>query len=326
VRPYLQHLLLAAIFLTATGVTAFDWSFLVSDNTKQARIDMHNGIVNRTGLAPERYRVLVPYLLDKPIRWLAPQVGYAKAFGQVYAVFNWLALSAILYTLYFYLSEYFSSEQALVGTLIVASTLPITLRYYNYAPYSLLEPAFVSIGLLCIRRQAYGWFAVVVAIATLTRETAIFLVCFFVATMPRGARHMRLAVGYAAVWAAIYMAVRWYAGEAGRYFDIATVWYENTHRVDQLVMALINWGLWLGAFWFFAALGYKYAPPFVQRTALVLPLYIVTVLVWGFWTEIRLMMPTYPVLIPLALSYLFRAHVVLQNRPGDVQTLIRAAP
>src|SRR5262245_16653594 len=149
----LRAIVLCAICLSATGVTAYDWSFVVSDNTKQARLDLHSSIVTRTGLAPERYRVLVPYVLDKPIHWLAPAFGYAKAFGRVYAVFNWLALAATIYFLYLYLTEFFSAEQSLIGALAAASTLPITLRYYNYSPYSLLEPALIAWGLRLMHRQ-----------------------------------------------------------------------------------------------------------------------------------------------------------------------------
>ena len=54
-----------------------------------------------------------------------------------------------------------------------------------------------------------------------------------------------------------------------------------------------------------AAIGISRAPAFVRRSALVLPAYALTILVWGTWVEVRLWLPMYPVILPLALSHLF---------------------
>src|SRR5262249_32406258 len=42
-----------------------------------------------------------------------------------------------------------------------------------------------------------------------------------------------------------------------------------------------------------------------RRSALVIPPYLVTVLIWGAWSETRLLTPLFPIVLPLALSYLF---------------------
>ena len=76
--------------------------------------------------------------------------------------------------------------------------------------------------------------------------------------------------------------------------------------MQQPNLAVFNVTLLLGAFWLFAALGWRHAPSFVRRTALVIPAYLITVAVWGIWWEVRLLMPLYPVLFALALSYLYQ--------------------
>lgn len=64
-------------------------------------------------------------------------------------------------------------------------------------------------------------------------------------------------------------------------------------------------GLIYGVFWILAIAGYCHAPRFIKGTALVIPLYLVTVAVWGFWVEVRLLQPLYPEIIGLGLSYLY---------------------
>jgi hypothetical protein len=303
----MRTLVLWGLLLTAAGVTAYDWSFRVEGPTRQARLDGHRGIVTRVTWAPERYRVLVPYSLDPMIRLASRWMPYEKAFGRVYAVFYLLSIAWMFVALHRYLREFFTLEQALVGVLAAASTLPMTLRYYDYSPYSLLEPSFFAIALVWIRQQRFASLAALLLIATLNRETAIFIIFLYFVTVPLDRRHIQIGVGYLAIWATVFYAVRWYAGEARRYFDLETTWHGNTHSVEQLVIAASSWVLLLGALWIYAAMGVSRAPWFVRRTALVFPVYLVTILVWGMWLEVRLLLPMYPVLLPLALSYLFEA-------------------
>lgn len=301
----MRPLLLWGILLTAAGVSAYDWSFRVDDPIKQERLDTHSGIVNRNARAPERYRVLVPYLLDLPIRALAQFMPHEKAFGRVYAAYYWLAITVMFYALHLSLRMFFTTEQALIGVLVAASTLPMALRYHAYSPYSLLEPTFFALALVWIREERLVLLALLTLIATLNRETGIFIVFFVLTVAPLDRRHLRSAAVLLAIWAATFWGLRWYAGDAPRFFDLQTTWHGNTHTLEQLAIAATSWILLLGAFWLYAAMGISRAPAFVRRTALVLPAYALTILVWGTWVEVRLWLPMYPVILPLAMSYLF---------------------
>lgn len=301
----MRPLVLWGILLTAAGVSAYDWSFRVDDPIKQERLDTHHGIVERTARAPDRYRILVPYVLDLPIRTLTQVMPYERAFGRVYAAFYWLAITVMLYTLFLSLRTFFTTEQALVGVLVAASTLPMALRYHAYSPYSLLEPTFFALALLWIREERRVRLALLMLVATLNRETGIFIVFFFLAVAPLDRPHVRSAAMLLTIWAATFWGLRWYAGDAPRFFDLQTTWVGNTASLGQVAIAATSWMLLLGAFWLYAAMGISRAPAFVRRTALVLPVYVLTILVWGTWVEVRLWLPMYPVILPLALSYLF---------------------
>jgi hypothetical protein len=63
-----------------------------------------------------------------------------------------------------------------------------------------------------------------------------------------------------------------------------------------------------GTGWLLAILGFGRAPRFVKRTTALLAVYLPAYLIFGYWYEVRLLMPLYPVLLPLALSGLYQPH------------------
>jgi hypothetical protein len=304
--PLKRTLALWLLFLTAAAVSAHDWSFLAGDTRRQFRLDTHRAVVQGVEFQPTVYRVLVPYSLDPVIRFFAQFMAYEDAFGRVYAVFYLLALAALLCVHYEYFRRHFTDEQALVGALVIAATLSMGLRSYDYAPYSQLEPTLFALALLLMDVQRHAALAVLIAIATLNRETAIFIVLLFCVVVPLTRARLTVAAGYLAIWAATFFGIRFAVG-AGRprYWTIDSIWLGNTHDLNQIVISFTNIALIYGAFWLFAILGCRRAPAFVRRSALIVPLYLATVAVWGIWTEVRLLQPLYPILIPLGLSYLF---------------------
>jgi hypothetical protein len=295
-------LALAAVFVAATAVTALDYGIGPGDETLLARRDIHKGILNQTTRAPDRYRVLAPALIEVPTRVLSRFMPYDTAYDRASVVFYLLAMAALVATQYAYLRVWFTAEQALIGVLLVASTLRITIRQHDYSPSAFLEPSFFALGLLAILHGRRGWFALLVAVATLNRETAIFLVALFAVTQPMTKATMKSVAGYFVIWLVIFVGLRFLGGEAERYWTIDLVLRTN---LSQLWLAAFNITLLLGVFWIFAVFGLSRAPAFVRRSALVIPAYLAAVAVWGIWWEVRLLMPLYPLLLPLALSYLF---------------------
>ena len=293
---------LAAVFVAATAVTALDYGIGPGDDTLLARRDIHKGILNHTTKAPDRYRVLAPVLVEVPTRVLSRFMPYDSAYDRASVVFYLLAMAALVATQYAYLRVWFTTEQALVGVLLIASTLRITIRQHDYSPSSFLEPSFFALGLLAILHGRRGWLAVLVAVATLNRETAIFLIALFAVTQPLTKDTMKAVAGYGAIWLVIFLGLRVLGGEAERYWTLDLVLRTN---LSQLWLAAFNITVLLGVFWLFALLGVPRAPAFVRRSALVIPAYLAVVAIWGIWWEVRLLMPIYPMLLPLALSYLF---------------------
>ena len=308
----LRSLTLAAIFVAASAVTALDYSFFVGDPTLVARRHIHEGVLARTATAPDRYRLLAPAIVEAPMkllrRWMAPEI----AFDRVYAIFYLAAMTALLWSQFAYLRVWFTDAQALIGVLLLGSTLRITIRQHDYAPFSYLEPTFFALGLLLILNDRRLWLGLLVALASLNRETGIFVVFLFAATQPLTRRNVLTALVYTAIWAAVFVGVRLYGGEAERYWELARIWRTN---ISQPGLTLYNVTALLGVMWLFAVIGFRRAPPFVRRAAVVVPAYAGAVALWGLWWEVRLLLPLLPLVLPLALSALF------EHRPGPQMTL-----
>lgn len=299
----LSPVVLAAIFSSAVAVTSLDYAFGPGDSTLEARRGIHQGIIDHTTRAPDRYRVLAAALVEAPVRALRPFMSFDRAYDRASAVFYFAAMVALLWTQYLFLREWFTQEQALMAVLLLACTLRVTIRLHDYAPSSYLETSFFALGLLAIHRDHRWWLALLVALATLNRETAIFIVAAFAVTRVRSRDTFVAAAGYGAIWLAIFTALRYVGGDAERYWTIDLVWRTN---MSQPSLALFHIGSLLGIGWLFAMLGWRHAPPFVQRCALVVPPYLITVAIWGIWWESRLLLPVMPILLALALSYMFR--------------------
>ena len=196
---------LAAVLVTAVAVNASDYSFLVP--LQQVRIDTHRSIIEGRAAATRQHQILVPYLLDPPIRALATVMPPDKALTRVYAAYHLAALTLLLAVLFFYLRVWFSAEQALVGALLVGSTIRIVLRpgeYWDlssipessvFAPASLLEPAVIAGGLMLMRAGRRWLLAGLIAIAAANSEAAALLPVLFVVTHPVTRGRIAAALG-----------------------------------------------------------------------------------------------------------------------------------
>ena len=240
-------------------------------------------------------------------------------------LFDLAAIFFLLGALYRYLRAWFSNEQALVGVLFAAATMPLALRDHYFQPWSLLEAGLFTAGLLCIYRRRLWTLASIVALASFNRETAVFIpLAFLCANAPIGGpgesdrmpvrRAALLFAGYGALWAVVFFGLRAVLGGAQPVMTLPEVLARNTAPAVTL-RAIVRAGLLFGAFWIFAAAGFMRAPGFVRRVSLVALPYLAAVFVWGMWHEVRLLMPLYAIVLPLGLSFLYRGRDA-SPRPG----------
>jgi hypothetical protein len=297
IRPFA----LACILLTASIIPAVDYGFGPGDATLTARREIHRGILNHSARAPDRYRWLAAAIVEPAIHVLEPSMGYDRAFDRVSTMFYLAAITAMLWSLFAFLRTWFSDEASLLAPLVASCTMHIAMRQYDYAPYSFLEPTFVTLALLAIVQRKEIRLGILIALASFNRETAVFLVPLYLVTSDWSRQAWIKTAIYGATWAAIFVGVRIVSGDAERYWTVERILRTN---LTQPQLALANLSMLFGAFWIFAPLGWRAAPAFIRRASLIIPPYLVTVAVWGIWWEVRLLMPIYPIVFALALSYL----------------------
>lgn len=310
------------ILLSVAAVVAQVYYTRVIKPNLEVALERNDKIVAGTEVSPYRYRVLVPFVAEGLTRLLSLRTPRPTAFRLSYRILDPCAVVMFVLFLFWWLAEWFPDDQALVGVLFVAATIPIALQDHDFQPWSLPEAALFTGALVAIHRKRFWLVAAIVALATLNRETAFFIpVAFFlmtVGTRPfemnrenRGAilRFLILLV----IWAVIFVGLRLARGTAPPLQPLADLFRWNRDP-ESLRRAVTNWTLFLGAFWIFALLGIRSAPRSLRRLALLIPLYLVTVLIWGVWFEVRLLMTLYAVIVPLALFYIYGP---VQTASGD---------
>jgi hypothetical protein len=216
----------------------------------------------------------------------------------------------VLYVLF---REFFSPIQSLVGIAFTTGLTVMTFAYFTYQPWSILEVAFFALGFVLAHRGHWGWVTLIVIIASLNRETGVFLpLALFLANLDalwplRRAferPESRISLGLVVLSTAIFAALRLLRGSADPVDQLSDVIARNLQR-NNLIAAGFAVPLVLGLGWIFAIRGLDTAPSFARRLARVVPFYLVAFAIWGWWREVRILTSLYPILVPLVLSYCY---------------------
>lgn len=302
------------LILSVSAVIAYGYFERVDWPNFEFRFELHNQIIAGTAESPYRYRILVPFIGEALTQGVSVFLPVKASFLLAYAIYDVLSISFLLTVLFFWLRTWFSRDQALIGVLFVAGTIPIALQDHYFQPWSLLEAGLFSAAFLAIHKKHYWLLASLVVLASLNRETSLFIPLAFLLTIDvrRFLTNMRnkhewkpvlLFAGLLLIWAAIFWGLRYFLGSTSHIVSIEGLLAWNTTR-RSLFLMFVNVLLFLGGFWIFALMGFGQAPRFIKRVALIVLPYLLTVAVWGVWYEVRLLMPLYPVLVPLGLSFL----------------------
>lgn len=313
-----------ALLFSIALILANQYFLLIEKPTLEVRQELHQNIIDGTAESPYRYRILAPYLAQG-LSYFFQSAQFSEPLVLAYQVFDVFAIFASLLMLYQYLRNWFSKETSLIGVLIASLSMLVGFRDHYFQPWSLLEPAVFALGLNFLYQKRYGWLAMIIALGTLIRETAVFLVVSYFLTwaFPFFWREVRkdqikkwlIGLGYIFIWALIFFGLRLILGEATRTITIREILTIST-RSGNILKAIWYYFLFFGVFWWFIIGGYKRSPSFVKKTARLLPIYLALITLFAIWYEVRLIMTLYPIFIPLGLSYLFPPN---ENNPKPIE-------
>lgn len=315
-RPQRSKFNYLAIFtlVSCAAVQAYNYYYLVSKPSLQERIELHTQILNGLAPSPYLYRDLIPFVAEVFYRLGSQIVSPSLAFSAVYFILDFAGISLIMIGLYYYLSHWFTKELSLAGSLFCAAVIGITAHHHYFQPWSFWETGFFILSLLLIRQKRMILLVLIIALATLNRETALIIPFVYLVTTQdiKGMIQGRTRLDWQkiswfgaclATWVVIYLGLRILRGSTAHVETLQEILMSNLDPKNWWKIVL-NILLFQGFFWVWAVMGYRTAPQFIRRTVWVVPLFTVLFVAWAYWIEVRVLMPLYAISIPLGISYL----------------------
>lgn len=265
------------------------------------------GVVAGTEGPPGRYRVLGPYLYEGVARVTGLEPGAS------WIVFRWLCLVAAFAATHLLCATWFPRGPTVAGVLLTAGLLPLTFTNSWAHPDHLVELALFTAATAASVRGRTAWFAIALVATALNRETSVFLLPLFALSQPLTRRHLMATAAMGALWAAVYVGLRWALG-----FETYDPWQIR----QNLTYLTFSWNAegrdlyYRGFAWFVvvlsvplvwaAASGWRELPRAARASvAVAAPLLVVTGLLFSSVIETRIFTPLLPLLVPAALFGLF---------------------
>lgn len=249
-------------------------------------------------VAPFRYRIL-SVILE---RWIAPS-GQPPQVIVVDIAIHTIAVVIVYFGLYQWLRRWHGESAASVGILILCGAWMFSYYFYLRTVYTVIEMACIVLALLALKSRLWVY-AILVILASLNRETGVFLALIWIAYHADEWRARRfwlnaglLLLTYGAVTAALHIGI----GNADHILGLWGTLALNIKRLgDGLFLNTMLLPLWI-----MAAKGYRGAPPALKRLAWVGVLSVGAILVGGSWAEMpRLALVVYPLVLPVVCSNL----------------------
>ena len=253
---------------------------------------------------PYQYRVLVPWLVRGAVEahLIRPESELAT-FARIQVVV--LVLLAVVFRRYLSL---FIKDPVLTSVMALSLYAVLPFNYFNlpYYPYDIPSVMFFTLGLILIHNRNWRWFYPLFAVATLNRETSIFLAVVTVFSLfdEYSWRKLVLLLGsQALIWGAIKVAL-WALYQQNRWMGYGLYQFQLKVNIATLltfpvkgIIALATWGcLWLAA-----AIWYRrITDVFLRRNLWTVPVFIAAMFVVGFVIELRIFGEVLPIVLAAA--------------------------
>ncbi len=265
-------------------------------------------VVTGTADAPGLYRVLIPFTLH----WSVQATGADPAVVWHVTRLAWFFTAWV--AMHVYLRTWFPVGVAVGGTSLCAALLPLTYTNSWAHPDHIPELALFTLGCLAVARGRDGWFAFLLVLATLNRETAVFLVMLYAVAAPFSRERAIRSVGFAGLWAALYGGLRlargfkgydmWQLGRNLNFLKLLPPGYDPYYR------AYAWFGVALVVPLLYVALRTRRRQPvFVRRATWIVPAVLGVGTAFSSIIESRIFTPVLPLLVPALMFSLFEPKI-----------------
>ena len=274
-------------------------------------------VFDGTADAPERYRVLVPFAV----------VGLGRVTGLTPAYAWHLSLLVLFLAAYFvffhYLRTWFSPVLSLLGTALVAATFPLTFtNSWAHPDHVAVLLLFTACAWAIARGQTVATF-ILLALATLNRETAAFLVLLYLFAGAFTRTRLAVTALLGVEWAAVYVGLRLWRGfapyeywQAGRNLEFLRLMGPN---YDPYYRAFAYFAIVLfGGLVAIALVGAREPRPLFATGALwVVPLFVVVAFTMSSIVEARIFTPLYTLVVPAVMFTCAAAEISYKSASLD---------
>lgn len=260
------------------------------------------GVIAGSYGAPDIYRPLSPWIFTT----FAEHTGWSPLVS--FLVLRGLTIFASLVAMHLLLRTWFTAATSLGATLAVAALTPLTFTNSWAHPDSFVELMIFCLGCRAIARRQDLWFAVVLAVGMLNRETTGFLTLLWAADRWHDRAWPRTwlaAASYASIVIAAYAGLRWLRG-----FQHYKYWMlpENL-RVAQVLPAGFDPYLRIAGLFWIALLAVpaglsmwtirdREAPAFMRASVITAGAFLIVSLMLAAMIEVRVLTPLFALLAP----------------------------
>jgi len=272
-------------------------------------VECLNQVVRGEFAPPINHRILIPYTIYFFHKVTHISLSYSYAFFR----FIFFFLAFILFHLY--LKKWFDDKIAMIGTLSMIASLPLTLTNWYCIPTDMPELITFILGAMWIRDGKYKNLFILIPLASLNKETAIALVLiYFLNGIGRENRYIlvkRTAIYFLLWLVPSAMLISFFGGIR----KVPTFFYNLGYNVEGLLAIFKSpnpynhyyFLLYLcGFYWILAFRNFRKKDIFLKRSMIVMALlFIYAFFRAGGINEVRIFLPFYVFVIPLGLSSLF---------------------
>lgn len=272
---------------------------------------------------PMSHRILVPYTVYGLHKIFHISLKYLYAFFR----FTFFFLAFCLF--HIYLKRWFDDKVAMIGTLSLIGSLPLTLTNWYCVPTDMPELITFILGAMWIRDNKYKNLLFLIPIATINKETSVALVLLYCLNgigSQKPAILIKRTTTCFLLWLIPSAALIAFFGGIR---EVPTYFFNMGYNIEGLLRMFKTpnpynhyyFLLYLcGFYWILAFRNFRKKHSFLKRSVIVM----VLLFVYAFFraggiNEVRIFIPFYVFIIPLGLSSLFlegRKDEVITGNPG----------